>query len=104
MLSGGILTTLVANVSAREVAHETEQCVMQKILGEEWLASDKKVRVKLAALEANYRKKPNIISVLVDDVGYSELGVYGGGKLRGAPTPNLHGAGPHDPNPKIHSL
>src|SRR4030095_13152292 len=33
--------------------------------------------------------KPNIVLVLVDNVGYGELGVYGGGILRGAPTPRI---------------
>src|SRR5262245_4669244 len=33
--------------------------------------------------------KPNIVLVLADNVGYGELGVYGGGILRGAPTPRL---------------
>ena len=33
--------------------------------------------------------KPNVIIMLVDNLGWGELGVYGGGELRGAPTPNL---------------
>jgi len=33
--------------------------------------------------------KPNIILVLMDNFGYGEVGVYGGGILRGAPTPNI---------------
>src|SRR5262249_19934699 len=32
-------------------------------------------------------KKPNIVFMLMDNLGYGELGVYGGGILRGAPTP-----------------
>jgi arylsulfatase A-like enzyme len=32
-------------------------------------------------------KKPNIVFVLMDNLGYGEVGCYGGGILRGAPTP-----------------
>ena len=34
-------------------------------------------------------QKPNIVFILTDNLGYGELGVYGGGILRGAPTPRL---------------
>ena len=33
--------------------------------------------------------KPNIVLVLMDNLGWGELGVYGGGIIRGAPTPRL---------------
>ncbi|HEX9170561.1 MAG TPA: arylsulfatase [Roseiarcus sp.] len=33
--------------------------------------------------------KPNIVFVLMDNLGYGELGVYGGGVLRGAATPRI---------------
>lgn len=33
--------------------------------------------------------KPNIIMIVGDDVGWGDLGVYGGGEGRGIPTPNL---------------
>jgi arylsulfatase A-like enzyme len=33
--------------------------------------------------------KPNIVLVLMDNFGYGELGVYGGGAIRGAPTPRI---------------
>jgi arylsulfatase A-like enzyme len=34
-------------------------------------------------------QKPNIVVLFMDNLGYGELGVYGGGILRGAPTPRL---------------
>jgi arylsulfatase len=49
-----------------------------------------------AATDQTAGKKPNIVFILVDNLGYGELGVYGGGILRGAPTPridNLAGEG-----------
>jgi arylsulfatase len=36
---------------------------------------------------AQQPQKPNIVVMLMDNLGYGELGVYGGGILRGAPTP-----------------
>ena len=33
------------------------------------------------------QKKPNVVFILADNVGYGDMGPYGGGELRGAPTP-----------------
>jgi arylsulfatase A-like enzyme len=33
--------------------------------------------------------KPNVVFILADNVGYGDLGPYGGGQLRGYPTPNV---------------
>ena len=33
--------------------------------------------------------KPNVVFILADNVGYGDLGPYGGGELRGAPTPRF---------------
>src|SRR4051812_9730186 len=32
---------------------------------------------------------PNIVFILMDNLGYGEVGVYGGGITRGAPTPRI---------------
>ena len=43
-----------------------------------------------AAAPANAADKtPNIVFILMDNLGYGEFGVYGGGILRGAPTPRI---------------
>ncbi len=34
-------------------------------------------------------KQPNVVLVLMDNFGYGEIGVYGGGAMRGAPTPRI---------------
>lgn len=35
--------------------------------------------------------RPNVVFILTDNLGYGELGCYGGGVLRGAPTPRADG-------------
>jgi arylsulfatase A-like enzyme len=45
--------------------------------------------VASAPASAQQPKKPNIVFMLMDNLGYGELGVYGGGVLRGAPTPRI---------------
>ena len=45
--------------------------------------------VPLAVAAPGTEDKPNVVLVLMDNFGYGEIGVYGGGALRGAPTPNI---------------
>jgi arylsulfatase A-like enzyme len=54
-----------------------------------WAQEDEIIDEKLAALEQKFGKKPNIIYILADDVGWGEMGWQGGGKHRGTPTPEL---------------
>jgi len=62
---------------------------LQKKNKDQWATEDKKINKKLAASEKKFGKKPNIIYVLADDVGWGEMGWQGGGKHRGTPTPEL---------------
>src|SRR3989442_14612377 len=45
--------------------------------------------VGLYSAPASQDKKPNILFILVDNIGYGDIGVYGGGELRGGPTPRI---------------
>ena len=35
------------------------------------------------------QQKPNVVFILADNIGYGDIGAYGGGELRGAPTPRI---------------
>jgi arylsulfatase A-like enzyme len=43
----------------------------------------------LAQQAAQAADRPNILFILTDNLGYGEIGAYGGGATRGAPTPNI---------------
>ena len=43
----------------------------------------------LEGYKVSNMRKPNIVMMVADNTGYGDLGCYGGGELRGAPTPNL---------------
>ncbi|PWT72447.1 MAG: arylsulfatase [Bacteroidetes bacterium] len=47
------------------------------------------VIVSTNAQNRSPEKKPNIIFILMDNLGYGEPGCYGGGVVRGAPTPRI---------------
>ena len=47
------------------------------------------IATALGAAAQAQNQKPNIVLVLMDNFGWGEPGVYGGGILRGAPTPRI---------------
>ena len=54
-------------------------------------------RQKLAAYAARTGRRPNILVILFDDVGWGDFGCYGGGVAVGAPTPAIDAARPARP-------
>jgi arylsulfatase len=87
VLSGGFACTpRSANAGPQ---HDAPYYDLQKRSGQKWAAEDKQIDAKLAALRDRFGKRPNLIYILADDVGWGELGWQGGGKHRGTPTPEL---------------
>ena len=53
----------------------------QKRNAQKWASEDKQINAKLAALEKKFGKRPNIIYILADDIGFGELGWQGGASI-----------------------
>ena len=77
-------------VLAKELIHDAEHYVLQAQNGEQWAADDKAIAERLAAIrKANGGKPPNIVYILLDDLGYGEIGTPGLTPSRGYSTPNI---------------
>lgn len=43
----------------------------------------------LTAIAVNAQRKPNVVIMLADNVGYGDIGAYGAGEMRGMPTARI---------------
>ena len=88
-----ILTILVLVIAVPLSVHAYQSdapfLMDQKINKKKWADEDFQIAKKLSALRDKFGKRPNIIYILADDVGWGEMGWQGGGKHRGTPTPQL---------------
>ena len=87
ILPGLLLCVAVSSVHA--IQPDAPYVAYQGRNKAEWAKQDRQIDSKLEALERKFGKKPNIIYILTDDIGWGELGWQGGGKHRGTPTPAL---------------
>ena len=77
--------------AATPIQHDAEHYVLLNQHNEQWIAEDKEIDAKLAEIQKkNNGKKPNIIYILIDDVGLGELGSPVLNNVRGYRTPNIN--------------
>ena len=86
-----LLSACTTGVWAKEIIHDTEYYILEAQNGEQWAKDDKTVDKKLAAFrKKNGGKPPNIIYILVDDIGFGDLGIPELNAIRGYKTPNIN--------------
>ncbi len=83
--------TCTQTTSAQDIAHDAEFYILEAQHREAWGADDKAVEEKLAAFRAkNGGKPPNILYILIDDIGFGDLGIPELNAIRGYSTPNIN--------------
>ena len=88
-IAGAGLIALPA-LAAKPIQHDAEHYVLLHQYKDQWAAEDKELDKKLAELrKQNGGKKPNIVYILIDDMGFGEFGIPELNRIRGGRTPNL---------------
>jgi arylsulfatase A-like enzyme len=73
-----------------QIIHDAEYYILEAQNGERWAAEDVEIDRQLAELrERNGGNPPNIIYILLDDVGFGELGTPELSVIRGYKTPRI---------------
>ncbi len=90
-LASVALAICSAQALAQDIVHDTEYYILEAQNGEQWQRDDKAVEQKLAEFRRrNAGKPPNILYILVDDIGFGDLGIPELNAIRGYSTPNIN--------------
>ncbi len=84
------LSASVAPAEQGKIIHDAEYLIIEAQNGERWAKDDKTIDEKLAQIrKKNGNKPPNIIYILLDDVGFGEIGMDNLSVIRGYKTPHM---------------
>ena len=85
-----MLLSIASALYADDIIRDPEYQILKAQNGENWKADDQKIASKLSEVRAkNGGKAPNIVYILLDDVGFGEIGMDSLSVIRGYKTPNM---------------
>ena len=86
-----LLFVAASTAFAEDIAHDAEYYILESQNAETWAAEDKAIDEKLAEVrEQNGGKPPNILYILLDDVGFGDMGNPTMNAVRGYKTPSVN--------------
>ena len=87
------LVLVAAQAAAQDapIVHDAEYYILEAQHADQWAADNVAVDALLDAFRgSNDGKPPNIISILVDDIGFGDMGIPELNAVRGIETPNIN--------------
>lgn len=92
--AGSLIGAFVLSASvqaAKPLVHDAEYYILAKQNGEQWALEDKDIDQRLAEFrDKNGGKSPNIFYILIDDIGFGDLGSKTLNMVRGYETPSIN--------------
>ena len=77
--------------AAKPLVHDAEFYILQEQQGDKWAEQDKALDARLAQFrKSNGGKPPNILYILIDDIGFGDLGSKTLNVIRGYETPAIN--------------
>ena len=77
--------------AAKPIVHDAEYYILEAQNGEKWAVEDEGIDAKLAEFrQKNGGKSPNIFYILIDDIGFGDLGSETLNSIRGYKTPAIN--------------
>lgn len=86
----GSANSALAGSKTGKVIHDAEHYILEAQHGKKWAAEDKEIDKKLAGIrKKNGGKPPNFVYILLDDLGFGEIGMPNLDVIRGYSTPRI---------------
>ena len=90
MLAAAVIFAASGITQAKDIVHDAEYYILEAQHGKKWALEDKEIDKKLSEIrEKNGNKPPNIVYILLDDVGFGEVGKPDLAVTRGYKTPRI---------------
>ena len=91
VILGLVTGSALAGDKSGKIIHDSEYYILEAQNAKKWKAMDQKVDNKLAKFrKKNHGKSPNILYILIDDIGFGDLGIPELNSVRGYKTPSIN--------------